>query len=225
MYPPSPEEAQVEMAAFRLDVLPVTEGQYRDFVAAHPEWRRGHAPRVKADTGYLAHWISESEPGAGVDQQAPVTRVSWFAAKAYCAAQGRRLPTEAEWEFAAAASATSTNARQDPAYTQLLLSWYSRPTPARLPPVGAGEANLWGVHDLHGLVWEWVLDFNSTMVTGDAREAGDDDREAFCGAGAIGAGDPSDYASFMRYALRSSLQGSYTTPNLGFRCAADGGRP
>ena len=47
--------------------------------------------------------------------------------------------------------------------------WYSAPSPASLPTAGLGRANFWGVKDLHGLVWEWVADFNSVMTIGDAR--------------------------------------------------------
>ena len=99
------------------------------------------------------------------------------------------------------------------------------PTLTVLPAVGQGEANAWGVHDLHGLVWEWVYDFGAALVASDDRERGDADRDKYCGAGAALARDPRQYATFMRLAFRSSLQARYTTANLGFRCAADLPRP
>jgi len=74
---------------------------------------------------------------------------------------------------------------------------------------------------LHGLVWEWVADFNTAMVTGDARGYTGLDRQLFCGSGAVGAQDLSNYAAFMRYGFRSSLQADYCVHNLGFRCAQD----
>jgi formylglycine-generating enzyme required for sulfatase activity len=80
------------------------------------------------------------------------------------------------------------------------------------------------VHDLHDLVWEWVLDFNAPMLGSDARDAGDAERMRFCGAGALTASDKEDYASYMRLAMRSSLRASYTTGSLGFRCAMDAER-
>ena len=219
VYPPSPEEAVIPMKAFELDRLPVTNRDYLAFVTKHPKWRRGRVPGLLADHRYLEHWKGPLEIGAEADPDAPVTRVSWFAAKAYCEAQGKRLPTENEWEYAAAASATSPNGRSDPAFTARLLEWYSKPTPKVFPKVARGEPNYWGLHDMHGLVWEWVLDFGSTMVSSDSREDGDPDKMRFCGASAINAGDKDDYAAFMRYAFRSSLQGPYTVGNLGFRCA------
>lgn len=219
IYPPSPEETRISMASFELDRTPITNREFLEWVRATPNWRKGRTPRIFADQRYLSHWEGPLELGSEVDPDAPVTRVSWFAAKAYCEAQGKRLPTENEWEYAASASETSPDGKRDAAFVRRLLEWYSKPTPKRLPAVGQTEANYWGIHDLHGLVWEWVVDYGSTMVTSDSREDGDPDMMRFCGAAAINAGDKEDYAGFMRYAFRSSLQGAYTVSNLGFRCA------
>ena len=223
LYAASPKETAVPVEAFLLDRHPVTEGDFLAFVRSHPQWRRDRVPRVFADAGYLSDWTSptELEPDADPDGMKPIVRVSWFAARAYCAARGARLPTESEWELAAAASRTEADGRADPQWREQILAWYSRPNAARLPRVGTTPANYWGVHDLHGLVWEWVLDFNGTMVGTDARKSGDRDRITFCGGGSVTASDTTDYASFMRVAFRSSLRADYTTHNLGFRCAAD----
>ncbi len=102
-----------------------------------------------------------------------------------------------------------------------ILSWYSRPTPKVLPDVGLTPGNFWGAQDLHGLVWEWVSDFGNTMVSGDSRDGVDPNKQKFCGEGAANSGSKSDYASFMRIALRNSLQAPYALKNLGFRCARD----
>jgi formylglycine-generating enzyme required for sulfatase activity len=221
LYPPSPAEAEQRVKAFLLDRLPVTNGEFAAFVQAHPEWRRDRVARIFADDGYLSQWAGPADLGADAGEKQPVVRVSWFAAKAYCAARGARLPTEAEWELAASASRTHADGRSDPAWREQILAWYSKPNPERLPVVGTTPANYWGIQDLHGVVWEWVLDFNASMVTTDARKAGDKDRLTFCGGGAISATDKANYPSFMRVAFRSSLRADYTTHNLGFRCAAD----
>jgi formylglycine-generating enzyme required for sulfatase activity len=213
------DDARVEVPAFVLDVDPVTEGEFQAFVERNPAWRRDRVPRILADETYLSHWASPEAAGRAIDPRAPVTRVSWFAARAYCEARGRTLPTEAQWELAAAASPTRADAWDDAAMNRAILDWYATPNPARLPAAGQGVPNYWGVRDLHGLVWEWVLDFNASLVSTDPREAGDGDTAAFCGSGALGARDSTDYATFQRYAFRSSLRASYTTPNLGFRCA------
>ena len=144
--------------------------------------------------------------------------MSWFAAKAYCDSEGARLPTWLEWEYAAAADESRRDARADPAWRRRILSWYERPTSAVLPSVG-GTPNAYGASDLHGLVWEWVEDFNALFIAGDSRTQGDPDLLKFCGAGAINIIDRDSYAVLMRIALLSSLNADSTTANLGFRCA------
>ena len=70
-----------------------------------------------------------------------------------------------------------------------------------------------------------VEDFNTALVTGESRGDTGLERRLFCGAGSIGSADSKDYASFMRFAFRSSLKAAYTTKNLGFRCADDADAP
>jgi formylglycine-generating enzyme required for sulfatase activity len=146
--------------------------------------------------------------------------VSWFAAKAYAQWKGKRLPTVAEWEYAASASPTRPDGENDPEFTRQVLEWYSTPT-SMLSPVGGGRANVWGIHDLHGLVWEWTADFNTAMTTGDARGDTSPNSQLFCGAGAQAATNLKNYPAFMRYGFRSSLKAEYCVHNLGFRCAKD----
>jgi formylglycine-generating enzyme required for sulfatase activity len=79
---------------------------------------------------------------------------------------------------------------------------------------------------MHDLVREWVEDFNSALVTGESRADGSLDRSLFCGSGSIGAADFRDYAAFMRFAFRASLDARYGLAHLGFRGAMSerGGR-
>lgn len=209
------------VAGFCLDVLPVTNGDFLDFVRANPKWRRSAVKRLFADENYLKFWAGDLDPGAAASADAPVVHVSWFAAKSYAAWKGKRLPTTAEWEYAAAASPTKPDGAQDTRFVQQLRVWYATPSPDPLPPVGRGVANFHGVKDLHGLIWEWVADYNTAMVTGDARGDTGLERQLFCGSGAEGAKERDNYPAFMRYGFRSSLKGSYTVHNLGFRCAQD----
>jgi formylglycine-generating enzyme required for sulfatase activity len=190
-------------------------------VRARPEWRRSQAKRLFADDQYLAHWAGDLEFGSTVKAEQPVTRVSWFAARAYARWKGKRLPTTAEWEYAAQASETEPNGMKNPAFRARLHAVYVKPMNPELPTIRTGAPNYYGAYDMHGVVWEWVADFSTSMVTGDARGDTGLDRQLFCGSGAQGAKDIQDFASFMRYAFRSSLKASYTVPNLGFRCAKD----
>lgn len=215
------DAAQVAVAAYALDVLPVTNGQFLAFVVANPKWRRSRVARLFADEHYLAHWAGDTDLGPLAPADAPVVRVSWFAARAYARWAGKRLPTTAEWERAASAGYMSPDGKADTALNGDLYRWLARPTPEVQPSVTTAKANFFGARGLHGLVWEWVADFNTAMVTGESRADTGLDRDLFCGAGAAGSTDTSDYAAYMRLALRSSLKAPNTTSSLGFRCARD----
>ncbi|HEX7603935.1 MAG TPA: formylglycine-generating enzyme family protein [Polyangiaceae bacterium] len=215
--PPSASQTQARVPRFFLDKAPVTNAQYLEFVKAHPEWQRGAAPRLLADEHYLTKWEGPLVLGANADPNGPIVRVSWFAARAYCQSKGARLPSENEWELAARASETNPAPVTDPQRDQLILAWYGQPTPTRMPPVMQRKPNFWGVYDLHGLIWEWVNDFNSRVVS-DGRRT---DEALVCGGGSLRAADKTNYAAFMRMAFRASLRGSYATADLGFRCARD----
>jgi formylglycine-generating enzyme required for sulfatase activity len=218
--PIEPGRNRVHVEAFRLDTLPVTNAAFAAFVRAQPKWRRDQIAPLYADGSYLAHWQQAGDPGAAIARQ-PVTRVSWFAASAYCQARGARMPTWYEWEYVAGASETARDARNDPKWRQTILHWYAQPA-TQLADVGRGHANFYRVHDMQGFIWEWVDDFNGMLVSGDSREQGDPDIARFCGSGAVTMEQKEQYAVLMRVAMLSSLKASYTTANLGFRCALDG---
>ena len=227
VYPPTPGETEISLPAFWLDVVPATNGDFLAFVQANPAWAAGAVSPLFAEAGYLRNWSGAMELGPGAPPDAPVAHVSWFAAKAFCAWRGKRLPSTDEWELAAAASETSPDGASDPAFAQRILSWYSLPGrgPGPRPGrAGMGPANYWGVRDMHGLQWEWTSDFNSQLVSADNRDDGGADALQFCGTGALKAGDKNDYAAFMRIAFRSSLKGAFVGGSLGCRCAADGDR-
>jgi formylglycine-generating enzyme required for sulfatase activity len=217
-----PRDQRVRVDPYDLDVYPVTNAEFFRFVAEHPRWQRGRTPALFADADYLRHWEGDSRLGANAPTRSPVTNVTWFAAKAYCEAAGKRLPTLLEWEFAARASEDRPDAADDEDFERRILAWYGRPVRLPLPEVGHTFRNHWGVWDLHGLVWEWVLDFNSVMLTGASRkDSAGVDRRLFCAAGSIGSVDPGDYAGFMRYAMRASVEARHAVQSLGFRCAQD----
>lgn len=219
--PADANNADVKIAPFRLRREPVTNAEFLAFVKAHPEWRRDRVASVFAEPRYLAQWSAADALGADAKPEQPVTQVSWFAAQAFCASEGARLPSWNEWEFAAAADATHADARNDPAWRAAILNWYAQPSGQSLANVG-GTANFYGVRNLHGLAWEWVDDFNALLVASDSRDQNDPDRLRFCGAGALNLRDRDNYAVLMRIALLSSLKAANTTVNLGFRCAKDG---
>lgn len=213
----------ISVQDFIMDKYPVTNAQYEAFVAEYPKWKKSEVKALFADAGYLKHWASPLGVGPAADKlkDSPVINVSWFAAKAYCECQGKRLPTVNEWEFAALASETKKDASSEPSFYQRSLDWYSQPNPKYLPPVQNAFKNYYGLYGMIGLVWEWTSDFNSALIVGESRQNASLDRQLFCGAGSTGASDVKNYVAFMRYAFRSSLKANYTVANLGFRCVQD----
>lgn len=210
----------VKVQDFQLDIYPVTNQQFLEFLKENPKWKKSNVLKLFADDNYLRQFESDSVLKKNENLKSPVTNVSWFAAKAYCECQGKRLPTIDEWEYVAMADEVTADARIKPSYNQKILSWYETPrTDKKI--IGNTPKNYWGVYDMHGLVWEWTLDFNSVLISGESRKDVDKDSNLFCGSAAIGATDLMNYAAFMRYAFRGSIKARFSIKNLGFRCAKD----
>jgi formylglycine-generating enzyme len=219
----SSDSPTVIVQPFRLDKKPVTNIEFRDFVVRNPKWQKENIPSLFAEKNYLSHWshdLNKSDPNSE-DLNKPIIFVSWFAAQAYCQEQKKRLPTIAEWEYVARASLTQKDGSAEKSYNQKILDWYANAANQMLTEVGKDEPNYWGVHNMHGLIWEWTEDFNSNLISGESRGDSSVNKNLYCAAGSVGAVDPSDYAAFMRYGFRSSLSAKFTLGSLGFRCAAD----
>ena len=201
----------ISVKPFQIDKTPVTNAEFAQFVKANPKWQRGNVSVKQAESNYLKQWDKNGPKAA--DANKPVTNVSWFAAHTYCAAQGKRLPTNDEWEFVGLASELQANGSNEPSYNRTILSWYENGSKG-LKNIQQNKPNFYGVYDMHGLIWEWTSDFNSSQITSGTLKAAD-----FCGSGAVNSSDPSNYAAFLRYGIRTSLQPNFVLHNMGFRCA------
>ncbi len=206
----------VRVPTFMLMERPVSNRDFATFLARQPQWRRDRIPAVFASPGYLGHWPDAEGPAAGVQADAPVVHVNWYAADAYCRDQQARLPSFIEWEFAAAADATRLDARDDPAWRMRLIS---DGTQRAMDAAADAVPNAYGIRGLHGAYWEWTEDFASLLGDGDRRGQQDGDALRYCGATALSFYDPGDYGVVKRFVLLSALQPNATLGNLGFRCA------
>lgn len=215
-----PNSGPVHLKSFRLDETAVTNQEFLEFVKANPQWRRSRVNRLFADSNYLKYWAGDLDIGKSNQAiyNSPVVYVSWFAAKAYAAWKGKRLPTVAEWESAGAARLVNSKSKN---LTEFILNWYTKPNEKVLPNIKTACKNTYGVYDMHGLIWEWTFDFNSFIKSGDSRANTEDELKLFCASSSLYVKDKSDYASFLRYSYRGSLKGNFCISNLGFRCASD----
>ncbi len=161
-------------------------------------------------------------------ENCPVQNVSWDDAQIFIAALNQlgegtcRLPTEAEWEYAARAGSTTafanggiTQTECSPADPNLnLMGWYCGNANDSIHPVGAKQANRWGLHDMHGNVWEWCQDWYGAYPTGSVT----DPAGPATGSDKVFRGGSWDYAArFCRSALRSKFPAGFSWNNIGFR--------
>ena len=202
---------QIRLPPFSIDRTEVTNADFKTFVERHPEWAPGRVPTERHNGDYLKHWRSGTFPSGAAD--VPVTYVTWWAAKAYCESSGRRLPTEAEWEFAARgglASAEFPWGDEPPDARRANWSGTGLGAPTR---VGRYRPNAYGLYDMAGNVWEfveepWTDDYSKTPPSPLPQ-----DRHVIRG-GSYGGGPIN-----LRVRYRDSHPAGGAGPHVGFRCA------
>lgn len=218
-----PHEKQV--GRLLVDKYPVTNRQFEQFVtetgylteAEQTElgWRWDIRPQKwKRAKG----WNWRQPAGARLDfptgPDFPVVQVTWDDAVEYCQWAGKRLPTEAEWEYVCRAG---TNTRyywgHDPNYEDIdRYAWYIGNSEGRTHKVGRKEPNAWGLHDMSGNVWEWVSDYYRGYLEASNSARFGRKRHVLRGGAWY----------FHPTYLRSAYRGTTITGNfVGFRCVMD----
>jgi sulfatase modifying factor 1 len=144
----------VSVRAFQIDRLEVSTASYDTCV------RQGACTPAHYDDGACIMWTSTGLRRVDVPQQYrspeyPVVCVTWFQARQYCAFKGKRLPTEAEWEYAAQAADNNLYAWGNDAPGAALCAAATTGHPRTS---GSYPSNGWGLSDMTGNVWEWVED-------------------------------------------------------------------
>lgn len=163
----------VEVAPFAIARTAVTEGQFAEFVDGGGyenrelwdkkgwEWqrRRGTPAPLYWEHRDGGWWVRRFDGGRPLDPARPICHVNWHEAQAYCRFAGRRLPTEAEWEFAAAVEPSGHKRRfpwgdAAPDHGRCNLDgWFGGTVDVRA--LAAGDSP-WGCRQMLGNVWEWV---------------------------------------------------------------------
>lgn len=186
-----------------------------------------------------ADWRHPSGPGSTIEGKSshPVVQVAWVDAVAFADWAGRRLPTEAEWEFAArggleGATYVWGDGGLDPEHPQAHIYGDEFPIhPAEPMPVGSFAENAFGLYDMSGNVWEWTLDwFRSDTYSRDAAGGLAVNPTGPVAAPDLGPGEPpskvlrggsflcSDvYCRGYRVSARSPGEPYTGTANVGFR--------
>lgn len=242
---------EVDVAAFGIDPYCVSNERFAAFVDATgyrtdaerfgwsyvfakflPGELRKASPRPEATPWWCgvggASWRLPEGPGSSVEGRwdHPVVHVSWDDANAYCEWAGRRLPTEAEWEYAARGGLGQARYPWGDELTpdghHRCNIWQGR-FPARdlaedgysgTAPVDAYEPNGHGLYNVSGNVWEWCAD---RFRPDDPNEQDEPNRSMRGGSYLCHA----SYCNRYRVAARTSNSPDSSSGNLGFRCAAD----
>jgi formylglycine-generating enzyme required for sulfatase activity/predicted Ser/Thr protein kinase len=170
-----------------------------------------------------AQWraVMGTEPSYFKGDDLPVEQVSWVDAQAFMEKLNGKnvlspgwqwsLPTEAQWEYACRAGTTTP-------YTGELewMAWYSDNSVSTTHPVGTKSANAWGLHDMHGNVYEWCSDWYADKLPG-----GTDPTGAASGSNRVDRGGSwYCYGQNCRSANRLRYEPGHRSGNLGFRAAS-----
>ena len=205
---------KITIGSFYLDRTEVTNAQFKSFVDRSSEWRKDKIAAAYHNGKYLQHWNANSFP-AGQENH-PVTFVSWYAAVAFCQDQGKRLPTEAEWEYAARGGLSGKQFPWGDEMPDKTRANYSA-TGLNAPTTVANYlANGYGLHDMAGNVWEFLADewqrypAAATATTDYLKVTS---RRALRG-GSFG-GSPVN----LRVTYRDSHSPENAVGHVGFRCA------
>lgn len=145
----------VTVTGFFLDRNLVTNAEFRAFVEANPRWQRQQISASLHNGHYLEHWTNSEIPATRADH--PVVNVSWYAAVAYCQWKDKRLPTEAEWEFAARGGLDGFFPWGDQMVDKSRAN-YSDSGLGTTTSAGSYAPNGYGLFDMAGNAWEFLAD-------------------------------------------------------------------
>lgn len=203
---------RVCLSSFALDTVPVTNAAYA------ASGRKAHYGDGRCSHGDGKSWAKDEVPAVFQEDDHPVTCVDWNEAAAFCMELGKRLPTEAEYEYANLVGTASRWSCGSDSTCLEAVAWSASNSELRTHPVGTKDASFWGLHDMAGNVWAWTADwygsdFYATSLSRDPTGPAKGERRVLRG------GAWSSDANTLRAALRASEAPTALYSHLGFRCA------
>ena len=223
--------SQVYVDAFYMDETEVTNAQFMEFLIENPPWQKGRVDERFAHANYLRHWRGNSYPSGKGNY--PVVYVSWYAAMAYAEWAEKRLPTEAEWEYAARGGLSGKKYPNGNTITPRDANYGANIGGTTV--VGRYPPNGYGLFDMAGNVWEWCLDESDSDFyftfpwEGVARNPlSGVSSVTWLLDNSIGVGNPFRVLrggswffpeQIVRVAVRYSTSPTSATDDIGFRCA------
>ncbi len=223
---------RVTVASFRLDPHEVTNAEYREWLnSLDPDQRAAMMPdsTVWHEAGFRFSWRAYFE-GNAFDRH-PVVAINHSQAQAFCGSQGKRLPTEAEWEYAARSGRAGgiypwqgyEPRDRNGAYLANYnngRAGYAADGYAFTAPVDAYQPNGWGFYNMSGNVAEWVEDAYSPTYTvlSDFNPIHEDDAEELR---VVRGGSWASDAFYIGLGVRDAQPRNDASPFVGARCAQD----
>ena len=174
-----------------------------------------------------AQWqrVMGYNPSSYKHPQRPVDQVTWLEAQSFIERLNRlegtslyRLPSEAEWEYAARAGTADKWFFGDDPQLLARFAWFGQQDDIGTRPVGRGESNPWGLFDMYGNVWEWVADCWHDNY-GGAPQDGTEWSGGDCSRRMLRGGAWNSPADYTRSAVRGSSPPEMNDPSNGFRIA------
>jgi len=159
--------------------------------------------------------VAGSNPSHATADNLPVEQVTWDTARSYCQGAGGRLPTEAEWEYAARAGSTGARYGNLPE-----IAWYQRNSGGKTHPVGQKRPNAFGLYDMLGNVWQWTADWYDAAYYRTS-ERQDPTGPAGGVTPTLRGGSYSSYAMSVRASDRLSPAGRMRDWDFGLRCVGE----
>lgn len=220
-YPPH----KVRISAFYMDRYEVTNREFCAFLNEKGNRTEGGVTwlDLKDEDCLIQREENRFVPKAGYANH-PVVEVSWYGAAAYAQWAHKRLPTEAEWEYACRAG-TTTWYNVGKTIGEAQANYTGRDPQGRwtgLAPVGSFEPNAWGLYDMHGNVWEWCNDWYSPDYY--KKSPTENPAGPTAGFGRVARGGSwlgLDDAFILRSSNRVEFEPVTRHGDLGFRCARD----